>query len=321
MGRKRKPDSIRGEGFRGKSELSLADYKKLAVEGFGSGHIANLLSDWSGEVVGAVGLCLSNNNRRVTDATFHLLGSLCREKRVSANKYWDLEDTTSMQFSIPDCDMFKFPAGNLVSEIVDGGVIDHTFYVGDQPIEHEDLPETVLGFSIRAFIIPTRESYAKLKLILYPLPKDMLVANHILASNPMFPGVSVFSGEFPLLPVSSSYPLEKNWGCPISPVILPGMDFEESENYPRTALVRAAVAQLMRKAVIPESKAGFSTLLPRWIELAETGLAGLKDNSLDSIWPLPSTSSDIFTEGRDLMFKFTSDYSTTPSFQWNPPPL
>ena len=229
MGRKKTPTipTIAGEGFRGKEDLNVADLKKLAVDSFNKEALKKLTPDWSGEVAGMIGITLSNDNRRSIDGRFVLLGSLCTEKRVNAGKFWnqmDLPgtsnshpDSLSLCFSIPDCEIFKFPGGGLVSEYVDGDALPHTFYRGDVIVQKENLPDSYLGFAVRAFVMPTRDTYAKISLLLFPLPKDMLIANHPLSGNPCFPGITLFSGEFPLLPRSADRPLLKKWGCPIAP--------------------------------------------------------------------------------------------------------
>ena len=93
--------------------------------------------------------------------------------------------------------------------------------------------------------------YTKLIILLFPLPKDMLLELHPLSSNPLFPGLTLFSGEFPLIPQSANLPLEKNWGSPFAPAILPGALFDDSGCYPRTPLIKAAMAQILRKPVKP----------------------------------------------------------------------
>ena len=311
MGKKKSAavPAISGEGFKGKRDLGLDDLRAIAVEGFNKDALKTLTPNWSGEVAGTVGLTLSNENRRVLDGRFILLGALCTDKRVNATKYWSNMDAAggsaqsqpealSFSFSIPDCTVFKFPNGGLVSEYVDGDAIPHKFLKGDMQVPEEELPDSYLGFSIRAFVVPTREAYARISVLLFPLPKDMLGSTHPLSENPCFPGITLFAGEFPLLPKSSAPPLKKNWGCPITPLVVPGRELEEASSLPRTALLRAAVAQIMRKALKPESKSNLQYLMPRWSEIHEHGVSQLKEQLLEQIWPLPSASNEDFSEGR-----------------------
>ena len=292
---------IYGDGFKGKEELNLDDIKKCAVEGFSKDNLKHLTPDWSGEVAGVVGLSLSNDNKRVTEGRFYLIGNLCTDKRSHANKFWNISEPLTLTVTIPDCSIFKFSSGGLVSELLDGGTIKHSFYKGEDLVPAESLPDNILGFTLRAHIIPTTSNWAKLYIILFPLPIDLLKSTHPLCANPMFPGILVFSGEFPLIPSSSALPLKKNWGCPITPAILPGAFFSESENFPKTNLLRAAIAQLLRKAVKPEGKAGFDNLIPRWLEIFENGISKLRNTTLDSIWPAPSSRNEDFSEGRVII--------------------
>lgn len=315
MGKKKsKAPSISGEGFKGTAEISLADLKKITVEAFNKDALKHLAPSWSGEVAGMVGLTLGNDNRRILDSRFILLGVLCTDKRVNAAKFWDNMDapsssqsspeSLSLSFSIPDCGIFKFPNGGLVSEYLDGDAIPHKFLRGDVQVPDGELPDSYLGFAVRAYIIPTRETYAKINLMLFPLPKDMLNSNHPLCENPCFPGISLFSGEFPLLPRSADNPLKKNWGCPLTPAVIPGASTEESNNVPRTPLLRAAVALLLRKTHKPESKSGHQNLMARWTEIFEQGESKLKEHPLEQIWPLLASRSVDFTEGRIVFRSF-----------------
>ena len=181
-----------------------------------------------------IGLSLSNNNKRVIKGRMFLIGSLCKEKKEAAAKFWNNQEQLSLVFSLDDCSIFNFPNGGLVSELVDGSTIPHCFQRGEEPVPSGTLPDTIVGFSVKCFIIPTRDTYAKLIILLFPLPKDMLLELHPLSSNPLFPGLTLFSGEFPLIPQSANPPLEKNWVSLFAPAILPGALFDDSGCYPRT---------------------------------------------------------------------------------------
>lgn len=297
MGPKKKSNYISGEGFRGNDDLSLNDFKKIAVEGFTADHLTAHTENWTGGIAGLVGLELSNDNKRVTNGKLFLIGSLCRNKKVSANKFWELPEQISLTFTINDCGMFTFPNGGCVSEIIDGSCIPHSFHKGEVLLSKEELPETILGFALKCYIIPTRDTYAKLALLLFPLPKDMLLNTHPLCTNPSFPGMPLFTGEFPLIPSSLGPPLDKNWGFPFTPAIIPGSAYEDSGNFPNTPSVKAAVAAILRKAVKPDSKLSFQTLIPRWKEISEHGVSKLKDSPLELVWPPPSGKNLLIAEG------------------------
>ena len=307
MGKKRTPavPTISGDGFKGSAELSVEDLRKLTVEGFGKESLTNITTDWSGEIAGLVGLTLSPDNGRVIDGRFLLIGSLCRDKRVGAGKFWRLggqnqpeAEPLTFSFTIDDCEILKFPNGGLTSEIIDGDAVKHDFYRGNVLVQKDSMPDSYMGFSLRAYITPTRETYAKITLILYPLAKDMLTATHPMSEYLAFPGLTLFAGEFPLIPKSSAPPLSKSWGCPFAPAIIPGTDWNDSSSCPRTPLLRAAVAQIMRKALRPEAKANHPALLQRWEEISEHGTSSLKDLQLDQIWPL-YTRNEEFSEGKN----------------------
>lgn len=315
--------TIGGDGFKGKEDLTRDDVKKLVVEGFGKNSMTALTTDWSGDVAGLIVVSLSNDNKRIVEGRFCLIGSLCSNKKVSAGKFWNVLDQTTGQphpstsaeppvpgseadppqpwyltFSVPDCEVFRFTDGGMISEAVDGDRFPHVFHRGDTEVSEENLPEGYLGFSLKAFVTPTRETFAKITILLFPLARDLLSSAHPHSGNCMFPGLTLFSGEFPLIPRSAALPLQKKWGCPIAPAIIPGMDLEESAHFPRSPLLRAAVAQVLRKAVKHEAKQNHPNLMQRWAEISEHGASRIKDLQLDQIWPLPAVLSEEFTEGR-----------------------
>ena len=138
-------------------------------------------------------------------------------------------------------------------------------------VQKENLPDSYLSFTVRAFVIPTGDTYAKISLLLFPLPKDMLITNHPQSGNPCFPGITLFSGEFPLLPRSTERPLLKKWGCPLAPDLIPSADLEDAANTPRTPLLRSAIAQVLRKVIRPDAKLNNANLIARWNEICEHG--------------------------------------------------
>ena len=212
MGPKKRLSYITGEGFKGSKNLTLGDIVKVAVLSFSSDHLSNIAEDWTGGVAGIAGLSLSNDNKRIIKVKLLLIGSLCKDKKIFANKYWDILELLSLVFTIADCSIFSFPNGGLVLEILDGSLIPYSFYKGDKPVPSGTLPDSILGFSIKCYV-----TFAKLNILLFPLPKDMLLSLHNLTTNPIFPGISLFTVEFPLIHKSSNLPLEKQWGFPFAP--------------------------------------------------------------------------------------------------------
>jgi hypothetical protein len=101
----------------------------------------------------------------------------------------------------------------------------------------------------------------KYSILLFQMGKDTLLRKYEVAKSTAWPGYLIMEGEFPLLPRATTA-----WGCLVMPLLLTGTDLEEQP--PSNGDMQAAVAAIMRKAVIAESSKSVKNLLTRWWKLA-----------------------------------------------------
>ena len=253
---------------------------------------------WNGGLYGTICLTLANDNKTVDSGCFWLVGKVFRANwfSVQGAKFWQAADETRLELSLPDATIFKFP-DSLASEWLDSSELTHRFVDKEgKVLADETLAELeIRGFAIRAFVIPTRENYAKISIGLVPLPKDALFEQHPLAENPLFPCISVSSpGEFPLgPPVTSQAPrAPRQWGFPFWPLLVRGADASSCPAFPRGAELRAKMAAILRSAVKPEMKNGLALLQRRMEDIQEAGASNLKQLNLEKRWPLPEPQPD-----------------------------
>ena len=284
--------SISGPGFRSARDLLLKEIKKLSVPSFDR-VVEHLLPDlgWKGDLYGSVGLILSNDNKSIVNGNFFLSGQLfpgSESKRFQAAKFWSAGTDLDLQLSINNASIFNF-SSTLTSDFVDGSDVTHAFFKGNQRLETEEAEAAgIPGFCLRLFIAPSKETFAKLTLVLYPLPLAVLLESQLLAENVRFPGLSVFSGEFPIGPPQTAVPRTPTpYGCPILPVVIPGSPLTDFPNTPSGIEIRRKIAEVLRAAVKPEIKNGPAMLLKRWTEIQNAGPSKLLNKQLDIMWPLP----------------------------------
>ena len=310
--KKGKPTTtIKSPLFSGSEPLTSDDYDKLSVAGFGP-PAESLLSNlnWSKQVFCMTGLKLAPDNFRITGSAIFLLGSLFKEKQITVTNYWAFTAPTILTLSVPDTSIFSFPNGSLVSEYLDSTALQFSFSQQGSLLPPETLSTAgLVGFALRAHLMPISAAFIRLWITLAPLPKATLLDSYPLASNPTFPGLKVLEGDIPLGPASSGPPLSKNWGCPITPALLLGADFNESDELPTGHMLAAALAAMLRKAVRPDILNRSSKLTERLLQINEHGISQLRELPLEFIWPLPShpsSSSGAFLEGKKiLLFNFT----------------
>lgn len=291
--KKKATPSISGPGFNNPRNPSLAELRKLVVPSFERA-VETVLpaAGWQGGLYGAIGLSLSNDNRAVDKGSFMLFGKLAKAPAdgisAQAAKFWSGAGETKLELQVSDAAIFNFE-DTLTSDLLDSSHVKHAFKHGDAVVSDADLATMgITGFCLRAVVIPTRETFAKITLVLYPLPLDELLEEHPLAENSLFPAISFSSlGEFALGPPAAGLRLPTPWGFPFWPVLTTPTEFSVAPNVPSGTDLRACMAAVLRKTSKPETKNGPAALHKRWEEVKEAGASNLKTSEPDKRWPLP----------------------------------
>ena len=140
-------------------------------------------------------------------------------------------------------------------------------------------------FSIHPHVVPLSSSKARVTLIVFPLSKDDLEAQHTHSKKASFPGLELMQCDVDIFPRMGGE-TGKAWGCPLVPLIQFGGRVEEHANLPPTDDIKAAISATLRATVIPTTKRDLRTLAAAWTAIQESGPSRLKERSPDMLWPL-----------------------------------
>ena len=169
------PKKIASPLFKGTDSLSHDQWRELEVVSPTDGP-RRLMQNWAGTIMGYLCCRLDNENRRILDLNFHLLGIIFDEDGISmnCNKFWDTDsEGITLQINPFDSKAFQFKSGTLVSDLLDSSAIDISWYQDGVPILETDPRYTSLpGFCLRFYAMPVQPTWASM---LYPLAKADLL--------------------------------------------------------------------------------------------------------------------------------------------------
>ena len=287
---RKNPKIIGGDGFTGSSSLTLQQLIPLEIRSVDD-TVENILrkTNWDGGVVGFVAINLSNDNLKVTAASFNLTGKLFPEyKSFPTSRVFKLEDSLiTLSIKIQDASIFSFKDG-LTSELVDSNLIDHHFSRNGEELTEEEMLDLDLdGFCLRLYCSPSRQDWIRFNLTIIPMPLTQVEGLSTLVNNPLFPSMSLITGDLPLKPVTEVILPTVLWGFPILPAIIPGMPLAGNNNCPTSGDIRAAVSALLRRVVKPEIKQNVDYWITRCDEIVKSGEPSLKELAPEMFWPLP----------------------------------
>lgn len=262
--------------FSGSENIGEQDREKIFVNNF-SDSVEKVLGDffWDGKAAGAIGLTLSNDNKRVESGRFITTGTLVEKSiKVAANEIWeDADESVILTIKLPRADIFKFTDGGLYSQYVDEESV--TYYMHSiaegkppTPIPVQEKEEWQIGkFCLRQVCYVSKSSTARggvfltYVVLIFPTSKDQLVSGSELTANPSWPGLRLCSGEMQLLPRPTT-----PWRCPVLPLLRTG---SEERNLPSSTALRHAIGAIMRKSGSPDIVEEAANLIQKWEHLAE----------------------------------------------------
>jgi len=268
------------ELFRGaEGQIAQIDLLKCQVNNF-QADVTNSLAQFGWDkktLVATVGLALAADGSSVTSGRLVVKGKL-EEKgyRCQANHIWpDADESVSLVIRVPRAEIFEFSEGGLFSDIVPSSDVHHSYFTTQDgkapaPILPADLSEWDVGdFCVRMLCHLSRASTDKKKavlkwtVVLYPMGKNELLQTWEGAQSPAWPGLRLGEGELHLWP-----PPTTPWGCPAVPMLATGRAATGSPVTPPTADIRAAIAAIMGKAVVPDIVKSGAVALKKWKRLA-----------------------------------------------------
>ena len=169
--------------FNGNVPLTLEAVRRLEISKTDD-IPAKFLQNWSGGIVGLVTLELSNDNRRVQNGNFLVMGKMFSNKKAfSASKFWDVPNDISIVFTDLDTSVFSF-SDSMSSDLADREEFDYAFTKDGKELNQEEEDALKIpGFTLRAYIAPLSGERAKINIVLYPLPQETLLNVHMLTNS------------------------------------------------------------------------------------------------------------------------------------------
>ena len=296
------PKRITGQLFKGSDCLTHDQWRELEVVNSTDGP-RRLMQNWGGGMMGYLCGRLENDNRRIANLNFHLLGMLGEDTdgiNTNCNKFWDVEENMKLHIAPFDTKVFQFKSGTLVSELLDSSALETTWTKDGAPLSEQDrLAAGIKGFSLRFFVMPNQPTWASVSILLFPIPKAELQQTFPLSSNPSFPGMTLYSAKFCSLGFAADQVFKNhNFGTPLLPCIIPGGEWDALPTNPTTPSLLQAIAKTLRATWKPVGKANAKALKKKWDELALAGESALKEEAPAFIWPEPSPRSESAPQGR-----------------------
>ena len=97
--------------FAGSEHISEDDKQKIFINNF-SDSVEKVFGEffWDGKAAGAIGLTLSNDNKRVESGRFITEGTLVEKSiKVAADEIWqDADESVVLTIKLPRAEIFKF---------------------------------------------------------------------------------------------------------------------------------------------------------------------------------------------------------------------
>ena len=292
LNRVKMPDLDKGL-FSGTTRVTEDDLAKCEVNNIGE-DITNVLTsyDWEGGPAACILLQLSADNERVAAGFLITRGRDEKEYTIDASKIWqDANMGVTLTIRMPELDSFTFTDGGLTSDFLPDEECIHFFHAtrdggAAAPILSANLAQHGIGkFCTRIVCQISRASSAargvmlKYTFMLFPASRAELLQMSERVTSGSWPGIKLGDGEMPLMPRPS-----ENWGCPVLPLIRPGVSFSELGRAPGSAALRHAIAAIMRRCSGPESSRNAASLQAKW-DKAQRNPAAFAEKEVPVTWP------------------------------------
>ena len=275
------------------SDISETDIQNCEAQNSGEA-INDILKDygWDGKPTGGILLHLSPDNARIAAGTFFTRGEEEKEYTINAGKVWvDGDMNVTITIRLPAMDSFNFSDGGLTSDFLPGEEVVHYLHENREggaarPILSNDLARWGVGkFCLRLVCHLAKHSslrngaVLKYHVMIYPASSGALrlMSEHV--SHASWPGIKLGDGELQLLPTPTT-----PWGCPLLPIMRPGVPFETAPQAPNAVALRHAIAGIMSRCGAPDAARSAASLAAKWEKL-KTNSGDFNPKPAPVTWP------------------------------------
>ena len=267
-------------------DLTVDDVKRMVVPSFDEAAVT-LIPGWRGSPILLVGVKLDQDGKTIQNCEPILDGKLFRKtaRSFAASKFWPFKDKIYLKLQPINLRQFVF-TDSLVSNVVDSQNIAYSFVDKDgQEVEANVLAnQGFKGFCVKIYVTPTSAYEAKVRLVLFPVPKADLEAEQPMQHDPRFTGLLVTSTDVDI-GIRYTEILDDSFGSPICPAVLSDIQKQDMKEIPPTGEFLSKIASMLRAAAIPETKQGHESMWERWAEIKQDGPNKLIRMAVSPIWP------------------------------------
>ncbi len=296
--------------FAAESAVDTSDWKKLSVPGLGPRQVGEFLEGfgWDGSAAASVGLKMAADNLSVAAARLSVVGTWSTAPTLlQAQKLWSRAPANIwLEVDLRDMGAFRFGDGEMVSKYIPDIAIKHKFIIqgeDDQKKELSDEEVSAAGitpFTVRAACGLSSACSAKNGIwlncivLVYPATEEELKELSAASKSPAWPGMKLAEGDIPMLPQAGRGKPAlngKEWGCPVTPAVVPGAPWDATGKDFQQGAATAAIGCLLNQGLFPSCPASADSLRQKW-EAAQRAPDKLGGKKPETTWPahMPSTA-------------------------------
>ena len=283
--------------FAGADKLSEADWGAISAPDTSATAVAKFLEQhgWGKKGAAAVSLRLSPDNTAVEGAKLLLLGNWDKKIQLQARKlFQQAEENVLLEVELPDLGVFRCREGEMWSQYIPQAGIKSKYSKEGREVGEEELREQgIQEFCVRAVTHLSKDCglkwgmWIQVTVLIFPLSDEAMKALAEDTANPAWPGVKLTEGQIPILPGAGKEKTPcggKNWGCPITPVLAPGVPWEAAPGPLEERQVASACGALLNKGCVAEALTAIDSLQKRWETLlSNPGL--VQEKRAEKLWP------------------------------------
>ncbi len=298
--------------FVGECKVDTSDWKKISVPGFGPRQVSEFLETfgWDGSAAASVGLRMAADNESVTAARLSIVGCWAPQPaRVQAQKLWARAPADIwLEIDLQDIGTFRFADNDMASCYIPDVAVKHNFTTQGEDGQQKTLSDeevtanNITPFALRAACGLSSASSATdgvwltCAVVVYPASEEEMAALSTAYKSPAWPGIKLAEGDLPILPrAGKNHPAlnGKEWGCPITPALIPGAPWEETGKKLEQTTVTAAIGNLLNSGQFPNCAASADSLKKKW-DTAQRAPEKLTYRKPEVTWPAthPSTAAN-----------------------------
>ena len=303
--------------FVGECKVDTNDWKKISVPGLGPRQVSEFLETfgWDGLAAASVGLRMAADNESVSAARLSIVGCWAPQPaKVQAQKLWARAPANIwLEIDLQDMGTFRFADNNMVSCYIPDIAIKHCFITledGEQQkvlTDEEVTASNITPFALRAACGLSSASSAvdgvwmTCAVVVYPASEEEMAALSPAYKSPTWPGIKLAEGDIPILPrAGKSHPAlqGKEWGCPVTPALIPGAPWEETGKNLEQSTVTAAIGNLLNSGQFPSCAASADSLKRKW-DAAQRAPEKMAQKKPEVTWPATHPSAAANKKGKN----------------------